>query len=180
MAHGGIKRVLVVDDDETLLSALTRSLRRLDKTVVATTDPAQARRLGKAEKFDLAIVDLRLGGVSGLDLVRDLKELQTNLKIVVMSGYMNVAVAVEAVKAGAIDVLFKPVGVKDILDRAENGARRDSELDLDSTPTLEQVQYEHCARVVADSGGNVSKAARRLGVHRQSLQRWLKKPAPKG
>jgi two-component system response regulator RegA len=175
----GIKRVLVVDDDETLLSSLSRSLRRLDKTVVATTDPAQARRLAKAEKFDLAIVDLRLGSVSGLDVVRDLKELQANLKIVVMSGYMNVAVAVEAVKAGAVDVLFKPFAVKDILDRAENGTRQEPELDLMSTPTLEEVQYEHCARVVADSGGNVSKAARRLGVHRQSLQRWLRRPTPK-
>ena len=173
-----LKTVLVVDDDETILRAVSRGLRAAKKTVFTTTDPAHALRLAKAEQPDLAIVDLRLGRSSGVELVRQLKHDRPDLVVVMVSGYLNVPVAVEAMKAGATEVLFKPITDKEILERVEEGVRAPSP-DLFDTPSLDRVTYEHAARVVADCGGNISMAARKLGVHRQSLQRRLRKPAPK-
>jgi len=171
-----IRTVLVVDHDEQLLVEAKRSLSR-DRTVFTTTDPVKARQLAKRKRPDLAIVDLRLEAASGIDLVRELRADHPDLSIVMLSGYLSVVTAVAAVQAGADTVLFKPILYKELVRRIESGAADPT--NLHDTPTLASVEWEHVHRVLADCNGNVSIAARRLGIYRSSLQRKLRKNAPR-
>jgi two-component system response regulator RegA len=172
----GIRTVLAVDDDETLLAALARSLGR-DRTILTATTPAAARALAKSKRPDLAIVDMRLGRESGIELVRNLKSDSPNTVIALVSGYLSVESTVAAVRAGADVILCKPVTAREILRRVERGMP--DEPDRRETPTLARAESEHIARVMADCHGNISEAARRLGIYRSSLQRRLRKPSPR-
>lgn len=174
-----VERVLVVDDDELILSAFRRGFSYAQRRVFTTKDPSGACKLAQAERVDLAIVDLRMGSASGIDLIRELKHDNSKLKVVLMSGYLSVAYAVDAVKAGANVVVHKPVGVREILHRVENDVLH-ADGAMHKRPTLEMVEHEHIQRALADCGGNISEAARQLGIARQSLQRRLKKRAPIG
>jgi two-component system response regulator RegA len=165
---------LVVDDDEQVLRSWKRAARGHD--VFTAIDPSTARHLAHAERPDLAIVDLRLGNASGIDLIRELKRDLPDLVLVLCSGYLSVAVAVAAVRAGAEIVVFKPITFHEIMQRFEESA---GEPDLEDTPTLARAEWEHIMRVLADCDGNVSAAARRLGIYRSSLQRRLRKEAPR-
>lgn len=164
--------VLVVDDDERTLSALARSL-GLHHTVFTTTTVRGANMIARRERPDLAIVDLRLGDESGLELVRALKAQYPDMQVALMSGYLSVDTTVLAVKAGADVVMTKPLTGRDILKRLDRGPSEDVE--LGDTPTLAQAESEHIARVMTDTNGNVSEAARRLGIYRSSLQRRLRR-----
>lgn len=168
--------MLIVDDDESVLAACARSLKR-ERQVYATPDPARARQIAKSFKPDAAIVDLRIGDESGIDLIRDLKRLHPEILIALISGYLSVTVTMAAVRAGAEVVLSKPIGPKEIVRHIEEGTTPDP--DINETPTLERVQWEHISRVVADTQGNLTHAARRLGIGRQTLQRWLQRKMPK-
>lgn len=168
-----INRVLVVDDDEKVLSACRRVRSR---RVFTAANPADALELAQTERPDLAIVDLRLGTESGIDVTRDLKDACPGLVVALCSGYLSVTTAVAAVKAGADVVVFKPVTFEEILKRVEGSV--EAPAPLDETPTLARAEWEHIMRVLADCNGNVSLAARRLGIYRSSLQRKLRKYAP--
>ena len=167
---------MAVDDDEHILGGYRRGFGR-ERDVHATTDPAMARELARSEPIDLAIIDLRLKGDSGIALTRDLRRERPDLLIALCSGYLSVEIAVAAVHAGANAVLFKPITPREILRRMEEGPA--FEPDLDDTPTLARAEWEHITRVLADCNGNVSLAARRLGIYRSSLQRRLRKFAPR-
>src|SRR5450432_234422 len=167
---------MIVDDDERVLGACERSLRR-DHKVYVTPDPARARQMARTIRPDAAIVDLRIGQESGIDLIRDLKRLHPEIHIAMLSGYLSVTVAMAAMKAGADVVLSKPMGARDIVKHIQDGTT--PEYDIKETPTLERVQWEHISRVVADTDGNQTRAARRLGIGRQTLQRWLQRKSPK-
>ncbi|MEO8699394.1 MAG: response regulator [Kofleriaceae bacterium] len=170
-----IESVLVVDDDSKLL----RACRRIAGWNVFTADTFEtARAIASTEHPDLAIVDLRLGSESGIDLVRELKRDHPQLVIVLCSGYLSVSTAVSAVRAGADHVLFKPVTFQEIVKRVEEEADDEPEADRDETPTLARAEWEHIMRVLADCDGNITVAARRLGIYRSSLQRRLRKYAP--
>ncbi|MCW5803567.1 MAG: response regulator [Deltaproteobacteria bacterium] len=171
-----IEKVLVVDDDEGVLRAMRRGLERAQKVVDIASNRTDAHRIARRLVPDLAIIDFRLCGHSGIDVLRELRAVHTGLRAVLISGYLTIDLTVDAVKAGAELVFAKPVTASDILIRAESN--RGFEFHLEETPSLARVQYEHIVRVVADCGGNISKAARRLGLHRQSLQRRLRSPAP--
>jgi two-component system, response regulator RegA len=167
-----IASVLVVDDDAKLL----RAYRRAAACDVFTADTADtARAIASTEHPDLAIVDLRLGDGSGIDLVRELRRERPELVIALCSGYLSVAAAVSAVRAGADHVMFKPITFEEILQRASQP--EEPPIDLD-TPTLARAEWEHIMRVLADCNGNITIAARRLGIYRSSLQRRLRKYAP--
>jgi two-component system response regulator RegA len=171
-----IRVVLAIDDDEHVLGGYRRGFGR-DRTVLTTADPIAARQLARREQCDLAIVDLRLQGESGITLTRDLRRDCPDMLIALCSGYLSVEVAVAAVHAGANAVLFKPITAREILRRIEAGAAL--EPNLEDTPTLARAEWEHITRVLADCNGNVSLAARRLGIYRSSLQRRLRKFAPR-
>ena len=171
-----IRSVLAIDDDEQILGGYKRGFGR-DRTVFATTDPQVARQFARREPCDLAIVDLRLRSESGITLTRDLRRESPEMVIALCSGYLSVEVAVAAVHAGANAVLFKPITAREILRRVEEGPT--FEPNLDDTPTLARAEWEHITRVLADCNGNVSLAARRLGIYLSSLQRRLRKFAPR-
>jgi len=171
-----VRSVLIVDDDKRVLHSCERSLKS-ERDVYVTTEPARARTLIRSYKPDAAIVDLRIGEESGIELIHDLRELHPGVKIALLSGYLSVTVTMAAVKAGAEVVLSKPVGAREIVRHLEEGTT--PEPDIHETPTLERVEWEHINRVVADTGGNLSEAARRLGIYRQTLQRRLQRKPPK-
>ena len=137
----------------------------------------------RSDPPEYALVDLRLGTRSGLEVVRGLADLDAATAIVVLTGYGSIATALEAVRLGATHYLTKPADVDDVLAAFARGAGGPvvaSDAAPDSTPTLARVEWEHINRVLSDCGGNVSQAARILGIHRRSLQRKLAKyPTPR-
>ena len=122
------------------------------------------------------MVDLRMPGDSGLTLLRDLKELAPTTRVLVLSGFGSIATAIDAMRLGATNFLPKPADADDILAAFERSEA--PVFDAAETPTLARAEWEHIHRVLADCGGNVSEAARRLGIHRRSLQRKMRKRAP--
>jgi two-component system response regulator RegA len=130
---------------------------------------------------DLAVLDLRMPGRPGMALIPELKKISPDTKILVLSGFGSIATAIDAMRLGATNFLPKPADADDILNAF---ARVGSEVDIPQieeeipVPTLAQAEWEHIHRVLADCGGNISEAARRLGIHRRSLQRKLRKRAP--
>jgi two-component system response regulator RegA len=168
--------VLVVDDDETIITSWRRGAGS-ERTVHAAKDEASALALAEKHDFDLAIVDLRIGATSGIDVVRLLRDHSPELPIALCSGYLSIDVTVAAVRAGADIIAFKPITFREVLQRLEEN--ESEAVDLEDTPTLARAEWEHIMRVLADCEGNVSAAARRLGIYRSSLQRRLRKYAPR-
>jgi len=134
----------------------------------------------RVDSPDLILVDLRMPDVDGLDLVAELRELDDSTSIVVLTGYGSIPTALTAVKLGADHYLSKPIDVDQII-AAYRQLRLDDGFPLKppaSVPTLARVEWEHIQRVLNDCDGNVSRAARLLGIHRRSLQRKLSKYPP--
>lgn len=172
--------VLLVDDDDTFRDRLSRALQSRGYAVRTAADYAAALELARREPPELAVVDLRLPDHSGLELVRDLMQLDAGIRIVMLTGYGSIATAVDAVRLGALQYVTKPIDANELVAafaRAGQPPLADPGTEF-STPTLARSEWEHIQRVLADSGGNISEAARRLGVHRRSLQRKLNKYPP--
>lgn len=168
---------LLVDDDALFLRTLQRALLKRGIQAVTAEDTAAALEAAKAAPLDFALVDLKIGKESGLRLIGPLKEIRREMRVVMMTGYASVATAVEAIKAGADDYLLKPVSVEAILrvltDMAEPAPEED-----DSMIPLGRLEWEHIQQALRATDGNISAAARMLGVHRRSLQRKLAKKPP--
>jgi len=166
------RSLLVVDDDDPFRSRLIKAFRDRGFDAVGARDVDGAVALARADTPELALIDLRLPGKTGLDLIKALKELDPATSIVVLTGYGSIATAVESVKLGATSYLTKPVDADQILAafaNAESGAA------VPTAQPLARVEWEHIQRVLADCDGNLSQAARVLGIHRRSLQRKLAK-----
>jgi len=177
--------ILIVDDDEILRERLGRALRERGFDVRLARDFDDALAQARADSPEMAVVDLRMPGRSGLELVHALHELDIAIRILVLTGYGSIATAIDAVRLGAVYYLAKPADADDVLAAfARGGAPPTAALAPNdpayTTPSLARAEWEHISRVLADCGGNVSEAARRLGLHRRSLQRKLQKyPPPK-
>ncbi|MCC6235601.1 MAG: response regulator [Verrucomicrobiales bacterium] len=176
------ERFLVVDDDAVFRERLSRALQDRGCQVVTAASLEEVQAAWVAEGFDGAVVDLRLACGSGLEVVRFLKERAAPMPVVVLTGYGSIATALQAVRSGAQDYLTKPVDPDRLLAalRGERGTadRRVDRAGENEAPSLDRVEWEHIQRVLADCGGNVSQAARRLGIDRRSLQRKLAKYPP--
>ena len=163
--------LLVVDDDDVFRSRLVAALNERGFAAVGVATHADALR--EAENLDpeCALVDLRMTTGSGLDLIPRLRAISENIKIVVLTGYGSIATAVEALRRGAMNYLTKPIDIDSIV-RAFTG---ESGTDIAETApqSLEQVEWEHINRVLMECKGNISLAAKLLGLHRRSLQRKL-------
>ncbi len=179
--------ILVVDDDATFRTRLVRALTTRGFNTVEAGDVDSAIAAARQHRPARAIVDLRMPGKSGLDLISALMEVDEEIQILVLTGYGSIATAVEAVRRGAIDYLNKPVDTEQILavfDRESAGAGAGENATSSATevteakPSLARVEWEHIQRVLSDCGGNISEAARQLGIHRRSLQRKLSKLPP--
>jgi two-component system response regulator RegA len=173
------KNLLLVDDSVAFRERLARAFRERGFVVRTAGDSHEAMAIARHHPPDLAVVDLRMPGPSGLNLVRDLTELCSRTRVLVLSGFGSIATAVDAVHLGAVNFLPKPADAEDILAAFERGATPTLPAEPQAeTPSLARAEWEHIHRVMADCGGNVSEAARRLGIHRRSLQRKLRKRAP--
>lgn len=171
------RSLLIADDDDVFRARLARAFRDRGWEVAEAADGAGAIAVAERDPPEYVVVDLRLPDGSGLDVVRRLKELDPATSIVVLTGYGSIATALDALRLGATHYLTKPADVDDILAgfaRGEGAPEVLAEAPRE-VPTLARVEWEHVNRVLADSGGNVSEAARRLGLHRRSLQRKLAK-----
>jgi len=171
--------ILLVDDDRVLRDRLAQAFRERGFEVSVARDYDEAIATSEAESPELVVVDLRMPGRSGLDLVRALKSKDPSSRIVVLTGYGSIATAIEALRCGAIHYLAKPADADEII--AAFGSDKSTGFDSGqqpATPTLARAEWEHIQRVLTDCDGNVSEAARRLGVHRRSLQRKLHKRPP--
>ncbi len=173
--------ILVVDDDEVFRKRLGRALGDRGCDVRVAGDHNEAVALAREESPQFAVVDLKMPGPSGLEVVRALHEIDPTTRIVVLTGYGSIATAVDAVKLGAAHYLPKPADADEILAALtrEDGEPSSATSDELRAPSLARAEWEHIQRVLADTGGNISEAARRLGIHRRSLQLKLHKYPPR-
>jgi two-component system response regulator RegA len=176
--------ILVVDDDDDFRGRLGRAFEDRGLAVALASDHGTAMRMANMDPPELAVVDLKMPGRSGMEVVRDLRAIDTTTRMVVLTGYGSIATAVEAVKLGATNYLSKPVDADEVLSALgvlpawQAGENEKSGREEPGTPSLARAEWEHINRVLADCDGNVSAAARRLGIHRRSLQRKLWKQPP--
>ena len=179
---GTPRKLLIVDDDEIFRTRLVKAFQTRGLEAQGAGDGREALELAGQFKPQGAIVDLKMAGTSGLDLVPELAAKVPGIQIVVLTGYGSIATAVEAVRRGAMNYLTKPLDADQILAAFEKDAEPaapGAHVPPDgATPSLARVEWEHIQRVLADCEGNISLAARKLGLHRRSLQRKLGKFPP--
>lgn len=170
--------LLLVDDDEIFLNRLARAMEKRGFTVFRAESVAAARKLVAETTPAYAVVDLRLEDGNGLDVVDALREAREDARIVVLTGYGAIATAVAAVKMGAADYLSKPADADDVT-RALLSKGDTLPPPPDAPMSADRVRWEHIQRVFEQCDRNVSETARRLHMHRRTLQRILAKRSPK-
>jgi two-component system response regulator RegA len=170
--------LLIVDDDEHLRTRLGRAMEKRGFETRVAAGVKEAIRLAKEKPPAFAVVDLRLEDGDGLEVVNAIHDIREDCRVVMLTGYGNIATAVAAVKAGAIDYLSKPADADDVEKAllARGGARPEPP---ENPMSADRVRWEHIQRVYELCDHNVSETARRLGMHRRTLQRILAKRAPK-
>lgn len=175
------KSIFLVDDNVVLRDRLAIAFQERGYEVQVAGNYDEAVAVFGKHPTALAVLDLRMPGKPGLVLMQSLMQISPNTKFLILSGFGSIATAIDAIRLGATNFLPKPADADDILHAF---ARGNSDVDLPEAeedipvPTLAQAEWEHIHRILADCGGNISEAARRLGIHRRSLQRKLRKRAP--
>src|SRR2546427_10383832 len=167
-------RILIVDDDEPFRLALRNAFVRRGYEFSLAAPPAEAEGAMREATPQYAVVDLRMPGGSGLDLVRSLRALPKPPQVVVLTGYGTIGTAVEAIRLGAINYLNKPADADEI-EAALQGKRPPPMSDV---PSLDRQEWEYLNRILADCNGYISEAARRLKMHRRTLQGKPQKHPP--
>ncbi len=172
--------ILLVDDEELFRDRMAKAFSRRGFIVYTAANYDEGVEVVKKEQPELAVVDLRMPGKSGLELIATAKTICPEMQIVVLTGYGSIATATEAVKLGALYYLPKPADVDDILGAFAKDPSTDIDVDQGNfaAPSLARAEWEHINRVLTDCGGNISMAAKKLGVHRRTLQRKLQKYPP--
>jgi two-component system, response regulator RegA len=171
--------VLVVDDDPIFRNRLCRAFRDRDCEAYDADSAETALDTARNVSPDLVLLDLKMPGLGGLDVVQDIKELDSTITVIILTGYGSIPTALQALKLGADHYLSKPADAEQILS-----AYRDLDAELSAkqapteVPSLARVEWEHIQRVLSDCSGNISQAAKLLGIHRRSLQRKLSKYPP--
>jgi two-component system response regulator RegA len=172
--------ILLVDDEVFFRERLGRAFEKRNYQVYLAADYIEAIQIVKNDKPELAVVDLRMPGKSGLELIKDALVIHPEMRIVVLTGYGSIATATDAVKLGAVSFLPKPADVDDII----TAFTKTTDLDLPEpeedfhAPSLARMEWEHINRVLHDCKGNISTTAKKLGLHRRTLQRKLNKFPP--
>ena len=172
------KSLLVVDDDLPFRERLSRSMEKKGFEVDSTDSFISAVEIIEKQNFDYAIVDMRLTDGSGLELIKIMQIKSPGTKSLLLTGYGNIATAVAAIKSGAIDYLPKPAEVDQIYDALTN-SKEALPPPPENPMTADRIRWEHIQRVFVQCNRNVSETARRLRMHRRTLQRILNKHAPR-
>jgi|SRR5215471_9669367 len=171
--------VLVVDDDDVFRSRLCRALRDRGCEAHEVSRPEETLELARSVSPDLVLLDLKMPGIAGLDLIQSIKTLDATITVIILTGYGSIPTAMQALKLGADSYLGKPADTDQILAAywgLEVGSTEKSA--PASVPSLARVEWEHIQRVLSDCSGNITQAAKLLGIHRRSLQRKLSKYPP--
>ena len=175
---GPEKTLLIVDDDKPFQSRLCRAMEQRGFSVTTADSVAEGLAAISQSPPAFAVIDLRLQDGSGLDVISQLKERRPDSRGVILTGYGNIATAVTAVKLGAFDYLAKPADADEIYNALV--AVRHDKAELPENPmSADRVRWEHIQRIYELCGRNVSETARRLTMHRRTLQRILAKRAPR-
>ena len=172
------KTLLIVDDDNPLRDRLARAMEKKGFEVTQAesvkTEISQAKNVPPA----FAVVDLRLGDGNGLEVVKEIRRLKKDSRVIMLTGYGNIPTAVEAIKAGAIDYIPKPADADDV-ESALLASAESKAIPPKNPMSADRVKWEHIHRVFELCNRNVSETARRLKMHRRTLQRILSKRSPK-
>ena len=174
----GDTTLLLLDDDATFRQRMARALEQRGFAVTAVGSVAEATLAASTAAPAYAVLDLRLEDGSGLSVVEHLHKKRPECRVVMLTGYGAIATAVAAVKAGAVDYLSKPADVEDVI-KALMAQPNDRPAPPDNPMSADRVRWEHIQRVYELCGHNVSETARRLNMHRRTLQRILAKRAPR-
>ncbi len=172
------KTLLVVDDDLPFRERLSRSMEKRGFEVNSAESFASASEIIETKIYDYAIVDMRLSDGSGLELIKKIQSKSPVTKSLLLTGYGNIATAVAAIKSGAIDYLPKPAEIDQIYDALTN-SKEVLPPPPENPMTADRIRWEHIQRVFVQCNRNVSETARRLRMHRRTLQRILNKHAPR-
>ncbi len=170
--------LLVVDDDLPFRERLSRSMEKKGFNVESAESFTLASQIIEKKKYDYAIVDMRLSDGSGLELIKIIQNKSPGTKSLLLTGYGNIATAVAAIKSGAIDYLPKPAEIDQIYDALTN-SKEVLPPPPENPMTADRIRWEHIQRVFVQCNRNVSETARRLRMHRRTLQRILNKHAPR-
>lgn len=178
MVTGDDTSLLIVEDDKPFLTRLARAMEGRGFVVDTAESVEEALVKARANPPAYAVVDMRLGDGSGLDVVAAIREKRADARAIILTGYGNIATAVTAVKLGAIDYLSKPADADDIFAAlTRTGSER--VVPPENPMSADRVRWEHIQRVYEMCERNVSETARRLNMHRRTLQRILAKRAPR-
>lgn len=169
--------ILVVDDDDVLRSRLEKAFVKRGFIVYIAAEYEQAMVMATQHQPDMAVLDLKMPGKSGMELLQKLLAASPETRAVILTGYGSITNAVEALKLGAVGYVTKPADADQVLAAFEDNPEPLPTPEI-KPPSLAEAQWEHIQRILNDSGGNISEAARRLDIPRRTLQRKLKKNAP--
>jgi two-component system response regulator RegA len=174
----GDRTLLIVEDDRSFLQRLARAMESRGFAVSAAESVADGLSLLETSSPAFAVVDMRLGDGNGLEVISALKRRRPDARAIILTGYGNIATAVNAVKMGAVDYLAKPVDANDVVAAllARDGV---AAAPPEHPMSADRVRWEHIQRIFELCNRNVSETARRLNMHRRTLQRILAKRAPK-
>ena len=172
------KSLLIVDDDNPLRDRLARAMEKKGFVVTQAESVKSGITMAQSASPAFAVVDLRLGDGSGLEVVKEIQKQKKESKIIIMTGYGNIPTAVAAVKAGAIDYIPKPADAEDV-ESALLALPSSKASPPENPMSADRVKWEHIHRVFELCNRNVSETARRLKMHRRTLQRILSKRSPK-
>jgi two-component system response regulator RegA len=167
--------LLLVDDDVTFCSVLKPALEKRNFLVTIASDVTTAIKLAEQTEPEYAVIDLRIGFESGLEMVKKLISLDSNTRIVMLTGFASIATAVEAIKLGAIHYLTKPANADEIVNALHKNEGDATVAISDNPLSVKRLEWEHLQKVLMQHDGNISAAARALNMHRRTLQRKLEK-----
>lgn len=171
--------LLLAEDDAVFARVMARALNARGFEVICAADAATALACARARRPGYAVIDLKLGDDNGLDLIPALHAVVPDVRMLLLTGYASIATAVEAIKRGAHDYLAKPVDADMVLRALFDEEAPDETAVTPKVPAspllLSRIEWEHIQRALHECGGNISKTARRLGMHRRTLQRKLNK-----
>ncbi len=169
--------ILLVDDDDLFRNRMAKALTRRGHHILSASSYQGGVEIIAQQKPDYAIVDLKMTGKSGLEVIRTGIRHHPSIRIVVLTGYGSIATATDAIKLGAIAYLTKPADIDDIMNALVNTDTPKPDKKL-LPPSLARVEWEHLNRILTDCDNNISLAAKKLGIHRRTLQRKLQKYPP--
>lgn len=170
------KEILIAEDDETFANSLSRSFERRNYKVKIANNIKEAIAALKTFHPSHAVIDLKIHGESGLELIKYLHEFDKRMKIVMLTGYASITTTIEAIKSGACYYLAKPANADMIISAFDNEINPTNNQELPSKKTsIKNLEWEHIHQVLVETNFNISKSARILGMHRRTLARKLEK-----